>query len=205
MIDLYTGTPGSGKSLHTAEIIMNWVSRWKSPVIGNFPFRSKACHPKGWGSYLYVPNDKLEPDLLFYFSEEYRKIRGWDRVPEEHILLVIDECQLKFNSRDWHRSDRAGWLSFFTQHRKAGFRIILVCQFDLMIDKQIRALVEYEHIHRKIKNIGKMGWFLNFIVGGNLHVDIKLYKPLSEKVETHFYKANKQICTLYDSYARLDE
>lgn len=204
MIEMYTGTPGSGKSLHCANKIMNWLHRWKSPVIGNFPFRSLACRPKGWGSYLFVPNDKLDPDLLVSFSEQYRAKRKWERVPEEHILLVIDECQLIFNSRDWHRADRAGWLSFFTQHRKLGYRIILVCQFDMMVDKQIRALVEYEYIHRKIKNVGKMGSLLNFIAFGNLHVDIKVYKPLEQKVESHFYKADPRVCALYDSYARLD-
>ena len=37
---------------------------------------------------------------------------------------------------------------FFSQHRKLGYRVILVAQFSEMIDKQIRALIEYEYIHR---------------------------------------------------------
>lgn len=205
MIDLYSGTPGSGKSLHTAKVMMDWMTRWKSPVIANFPFRAKAVHPKGYGSFLYVPNHKLNPEMLLDFSEQYKKLRGWSAVPEETILLVIDECQIIFNSRSWQQADRSSWISFFSQHRKAGYRIILVAQFDRMIDRQIRSLIEYEHIHRKVKNIGLKGKILNTCAGGSLHIDIKLYKPLNEKVGRTFFKADRQICALYDSYAKFSE
>lgn len=97
MIELYSGTPGSGKSLHIAKVMMDWMHKWKSPVIANFSFRADACNPKGWGSLLEVSNSQLNPDLLEYFSDEYKRQRGWSSIPEEHILLVIDEAQLLFN------------------------------------------------------------------------------------------------------------
>lgn len=49
MIELYSGTPGSGKSLHTADLIYRWLRRWKAPVIANFSFNAAACRPRGWG------------------------------------------------------------------------------------------------------------------------------------------------------------
>ena len=204
MIELYSGTPGSGKSLHVAKLMYEWMGRWNSPVIANFAFRAKACGKKKYGSYLYVDNKQLTPDLLIEFSEQYRKLRGWTNVPEETILLVIDECQILFNAREWQKANRADWISFFTQHRKLGYRIILIAQFDRMIDRQIRSVIEYEHIHRKVKNIGLGGKLLNFFSGGNLHIDVKLYKPLNEKVGKQFFKANKNLCALYDSYTRFN-
>ena len=96
MINLYSGTPGSGKSLHVADIMYRWMHQFKSPVIANFPFRAKACRPKGFGSYLYVQNSDITPEFLIYFSEKYKEVRGWSNVPEEHILLVIDEAQILF-------------------------------------------------------------------------------------------------------------
>lgn len=204
MIELYSGTPGSGKSLHLAQKIKNWVHLYKAPVIGNFEFNAYACRPRGFGSYLMVDNKDLHPELLIYFSEEYKKVRGWERVPEEHILVVIDECQLLFNAREWNNESRPEWISFFTQHRKLGYRVILVAQFDQMIDKQVRALIEYEYIHRKVKNVGIGGKIFNFFALGNLHVSVKIYKPLNQRVGSDWFKADKKLFTLYDSYTRFE-
>lgn len=204
MISLYSGTPGSGKSLHVASVIYKWQHIFKAPVICNFSFRAKACRPKGYGSFLYVRNDQLSPEFLIFFSEKYQSIRGWSQVPEEHILLVIDESQLLFNAREWQRSNRADWISFFTQHRKLGYKIILIAQFDRMLDRQIRSVLEYEYIHRKVKNIGLGGKVFNFLAGGGLHICVKVYKPLSEKVGKEFFKGNKRLYSLYDSYVRFN-
>lgn len=204
MIELYSGTPGSGKSLHCAEKIKRWLHQWKAPVISNFSFNAKACKPLGYGSLLIVNNSDITPDFLVYFSETYRKLRGWQSVPEEHILLVIDEAQILFNAREWQKGNRADWISFFTQHRKLGYRVILIAQFDRMLDRQIRSVIEYEYVHRKVKNIGKGGFALNFLSGGGLHVCVQIYKPLNEKVGSEFFKGNKSLYCLYDSYTRFD-
>lgn len=204
MIELYSGTPGSGKSLHCADLMRRWLNRWKSPVICNFSFNAKACRPKGYGSLLIVQNNQITPDFLIYFSETYRKLRKWNSVPEEHILLVIDEAQLLFNAREWQKSNRADWISFFTQHRKLGYRIILIAQFDRMLDRQIRSVLEYEHIHRKVKNIGKGGFLLNMFAGGGLHICVKIYKPLNQKVSSEFFRGNKALYALYNSYTRFN-
>lgn len=200
MIYLYSGTPGSGKSLHLARIMKSWLNRWKAPVIGNFSFNASACAPKGWGSYLEVTNSQLTPEFLIKFATKYKELRGWGHIPEEHILLVIDECQLLFNAREWSKGNRAAWISFFSQHRKFGYRIILVAQFDRMIDRQIRSLIEYEYIHRKVSNIGLKGKLLSFCSGGGLHVCVQVYKPLNEKVGSEFFKSNHALFALYDSY-----
>lgn len=204
MISLYSGTPGSGKSLHVASVIYRWLHNFKAPVICNFTFKAKACRPKGYGSFLYVSNDKLDPDLLIFFAEKYKRIRGWSQLPEEHILLVIDEAQLLFNAREWQKTNRAEWISFFTQHRKLGYKIILIAQFDRMLDRQIRSVLEYEYLHRKVKNIGLGGKLFNLMAGGGLHICIKIYKPLSEKVGKEFFKGNKRLYSLYDSYVRFN-
>lgn len=190
--------------MHLARCCLRWIHNQKAPVIGNFEFNGAACAPRGYGSYLYVDNQMLTPDLCIWFSEKYKSVRGWERVPEEHILLCIDECQLLFNARSWNDADRAGWVSFFSQHRKLGYRIVLIAQYDMMIDRQIRSLIEYEFVHRKVKNIGKGGFLLNLLVGGGLHVSVEIYKPLNEKVGSQFTKADKKLFTLYDSYTRFD-
>lgn len=202
MINLYTGTPGSGKSLHAAQQIKTWIKTYDCPVIGNFGFKASVLKARKWGGYVQVSNHSLTPEFLIKFAENYKEKRAWKKIREDKILLVIDECQLIFNARDWGSKDRAGWVSFFTQHRKLGYRVTLICQFNQMIDKQIRALIEYEYLHRKVANIGKAGSVMSLITGGGLHVCVKIYVPLKLKVGSDFFKADKGLYSLYDTFDR---
>lgn len=196
MIYLYSGTPGSGKSLHSATVIY-WTLKRGLPVIANFPIAVDKIKGKVIGDFIYVSSDELTPDYLLSYSMQYFSSR---RVREGEILLIIDECQLLFNSREWNIKGRAEWLSFFTQHRKYGYDIILVAQFDRMIDRQIRSLIEYEQIHRKISNFGWKGKILSLAMGGNMFVSVKVWYPLKEKVSSEFFRARKKYYALYDTY-----
>ena len=201
MINLYSGTPGSGKSLHVADNI-KWYLGNNRPVIANFYFKANLCRCKKYGGFLFIPNSELNVEKLVQFSDLYKEERRMNNLNEESILLVIDECQLLFNAREWNDAHRKEWISFFSQHRKLGYKVILVAQYAEMIDKQIRALIEYEYIHRKVSNIGIGGRIFSLVLGGNLHVAVKIYKPLREKVGTDFFKADKTLYRLYDTYNR---
>lgn len=200
MIRLYSGTPGSGKSLHNArDIIMR--SKFGEPVIGNF-----ECDLRQYkkASYTYCPNDQLTPQFLYEYSRKHFKGSRPGAKDEGAILLVIDECQLLFNSREWQRNNRNQWLEFFTQHRKLGYDITLIAQFDRMIDRQIRSLIEYEFIHRKLSNFGVKGWILSVFLGGNTFVAVKIWYPLKERLGAEFIHARKKLWSIYDSYALFD-
>ena len=198
MITLYSGTPGSGKSLHCARTIKNW-SRLGYPVIGNFPV-DLSMHKRA--AYTYCPNHEMTPKFL----TDYSLKRFGDKHPKEgSILLVIDECQLLFNAREWQQNGRAQWLSFFTQHRKFGYDIILIAQFDRMIDRQIRSLIEYEYIHRKMSNFGWQGKILSLFFGGKTFISVKRWYPLHERLGSELFHAKKKLYSIYDSYATFDD
>lgn len=205
MIDLYTGTPGSGKSLHVAERVRIYLSMFKAPVICNFAFKAKACNPRGYGSFFYVSNNRLNPEFLIAFSERYKRAKKVKRLKEDSILLVIDEAQIIFNSRNWSKPDRLQWISFFSQHRKLGYHIILVAQYDEMLDKQIRPLIEYEHTHRKVVNMGIAGRIISLLAGGGLHVCNRIYIPTKLVLDHYFFKGSEKLYSLYDSYTRFDD
>lgn len=202
MINIYTGTPGSGKSLHIAQMIRSQIKYRKSLCIANFSFNASALKPKGNATFLYIKNDEMTPELLVRLSEKYKERKKVDHLKEEEILLVIDEAQLVFNARDWNNEYRKSWISFFTQHRKLGYHIIIVAQMIEMVDKQIRGLIEYECIHRKVGNIGKSGKVISAILGGNMHLCVRVYCPLKQKVGTDWFRARKGLYGLYDSYTR---
>jgi len=198
MISLYSGTPGSGKSLHCARTIQAWA-RIGDPVIGNFEVSLPEKFRKA--KYHYVSNQDLTPQFLIEFSREWFENH---RFSERGILLVIDECQLMFNAREWNIYGRAEWLSFFTQHRKYGYDIILIAQFDRMVDRQIRSLIEYEYVHRKMSNFGLAGKILSLIFGGNTFICVKRWYPLKEKIGSEIFHARKSLYSIYDSYSTFE-
>lgn len=200
MIKLYSGTPGSGKSLHLARTIY-WQLRLKHHVICNFPINLDIVDK--WKEYFhYVPNEKLSSDYLKKFSLEVFNER---RIKEDEIFLIIDESQMLFNARDWQKSDRRGWLEFFTVHRHYGYSIILVAQFDQMLDKQVRSLIEYELIHRKVSNYGVRGWFLMAIMcAPSLFCYVTVWYPMKQKISSEFFRYSRKYGRMYDTFALFD-
>ena len=195
MIYLYSGTPGSGKSLHQAERIFTRLRAGK-PVIANYEINTGAIkHCRG--EFTFLDNEQLQPDALREYSRIYFQAH---RFREGAIWLFIDEAQILFNAREWQAKGRADWLSFFTQHRKFGYDIFLVAQFDRMIDRQIRSLIEYEVIHRKVSNFGIKGKAFSLLAGGRLFVAVSVWYPMKEKTGAQFFKYHKRYQELYDSY-----
>ena len=199
MIYLYSGTPGSGKSLHSARVIY-WMLYQKKPVICNFEINtSYVKHPE---YYHYIDNVELDPEGLIQFSRDYF---GERKVREGEITLIIDECQMLFNARSWDAKDRNAWNKFFQLHRHFGYDIILIAQFDRMIDRQIRSLIEYEYVHRKVSNMGWRGMLLSVLMmSPKMFVSVKRWYPLKEKVGSEFFRAQRKYYRLYDTYALLD-
>lgn len=201
MITFFSGTPGSGKSLHVASRLYWWVKAGK-PCICNFAINLDKIKTRRKKQYEFVNNTALSPSYLIDYAKGYIAEKGG--VKEGSILLVIDECQLLFNSRDWGMKGRNEWLAFFTMHRHLGYDIILVAQFDRMIDRQIRSLIEYEYIHRKVSNFGWKGKIISAFALGNLFVSVKTWYPLKEKVGSEFFRAKKVYYGLYDTYVMFD-
>lgn len=199
MIYLYSGTPGSGKSLHQARDIYYWL-RLGKPVIANYKISTakvRKKHPERLEFY-YIDNVlTLHPQELKDFSREYFKTH---KFREGTIRLYIDESQLLFNSRDYNRGDRMAWIEFFTQHRKYGYDIYLVAQFDRMLDRQIRALIEYEVIHRKVNNFGIFGKLFSLLSPKGLFVAVKLWYPLKQKTDSEFFSYSNRYGRLYDTF-----
>lgn len=195
MISLFSGTPGSGKSLHVASYIYERCKREKV-TIGNFEVNRDIL--KNHEFYFFWDNEFITVEHLVKFSFDYFKD---NKFKEGAILLILDEAQILFNAREWSVKGRSDWILFFTQHRKLGYNIIMVAQFDRMIDKQIRSLFEYEFIHRKISNFGWKGKLISMWTLNRLFVAVKIWYPLKEKVGSEHYLYSKKLGELYDTRA----
>lgn len=196
MIFLYTGTPGSGKSYHAAEVVDRALRR-KLPVIANFEVNLNPKKHKG--EFIYIDTLDMTPDFFMSYAEEHFK-PGRD---EHQGIIIIDEAQIPFNSREGLNRNRMKWISFFSKHRHYFYDIILITQHDRMIDRQIRSLVETEYKHRKLTNFGAKGWFM-IVIFHKMFVGVRYWYPIQEKVSSEFFNLSKRVCRLYDTFKRFE-
>ncbi len=161
MIHFFTGTPGSGKSLHMAMIIDKSLRKGKN-VIANFEInetffeRFNKKHPGKGGSFIYVSNRELltDIDFLYSYSRNFHKKDRKGHSMENQTLLVLDECQDLFDPRSCSRENLLKFCTFTREHRLYGYTIYLISQDDTAIDRQIRFMIGYEYIHRCINRFG---------------------------------------------------
>lgn len=202
MIWLYSGTPGSGKSLHMARDILHKLRR-KQNVIANFPINMELVQKgifglgkRKTGLFTYIDNSELTVKYLAEYAFKNHK-----QGKEGQTLLCIDECQVIYNAREFNNKERLEWVKFYSQHRKLGYNVILVSQNDRMIDRQIRCLIEYDIKHRKANSFGTIGMLIPI----PLFAAVTYWYGVKEKCGVEFFTYNKKYAKLYDSYAVFDE
>lgn len=202
MISFYSGTPGSGKSLMMAREVEKWVKVLKHDVISNVPLnrdfivgKCKKC-----GDIVYKTNAELTVDYLISYSKK-NHVKG----KESQTLIVIDEAQMIFSptavklKSQEDKSYRQRWLNFFTLHRHYGYDIIIISQFDKLIDPQIRCLFEYNFIHRKANNFGTIGKLLT-IFRIPLFCQVQRWYGLNQLCGKKYYTYSKKYSKYYDTY-----
>lgn len=171
-VNLFQGTPGSGKSVHMAQNIW-WQLKAGKIVAANFEIAQDSPAAASLGDKLdnfkYIPNEQLNPKNLIEAATRYWEDHPTEKRTEGKFNLYIDEAQLLFQSRikDYSNEDRMEWIRFFTQHRKIGYQIYLATQFDEMLDKQIRAVIENQVIHLKLNRCGILGRILSVLTLGH--------------------------------------
>lgn len=210
MIYFFSGTPGSGKSLQVAKDIVKRLTGFKENVIANMEINTDAIYFKKngkrrkTGRFYYLNNKYLTPAFLYEYAMKFH-VKG----KEGQTLLVIDEAQMIFSPTvvklkcQEDKTYRVEWLDFFTQHRHLGYNIIIISQFDRLIDAQIRCLFEYNVIHRKVNNF-KIGWVLS-LLKISLFVSVTVWYGVNQKCGASFFFYNKRFAKIYDSYKKFDE
>lgn len=196
MISLYSGTPGGGKSLHVAEKI-KYLNMRRVPILTNVQINTKYL--KYPDLFFYIDLYDFSPSFLVSWWVQNKEIYNISR--EGDVLIIIDECQRIFNSRDYNVSGRRAWLDFFSIHRHFCYNIILVAQWDNMIDKQIRALIEMEVKHRRMWTMGKFGKICEIIAMRKLFIVVECYYNLHIKTGSYITIGRRSLYKLYDTHS----
>lgn len=170
MITILQGTLGSGKSATCTAMALEHLKKggvvatnfglvdgWsyelaKHSIFGMFS-EKKRCENalSHYNRHFHIQSleaiKKINPKSLA--EKDLKTIDG--KYQEGQGLLILDECQLIFNSRKWDKN--MDWIEFFTQTRKLGWDVLLVAHTVEMIDSQIRPLIEYEARFRNLQKI----------------------------------------------------
>lgn len=206
MISLFTGPVGSGKSYHAVELgVINLRVKY---VIANFPIKSPKYSkliPKAirkrldqqYARWIYM--EEITVAKLIALSIE----KGF-MSKESSAIIIIDEAGVIFNSRDWavQGQHRMRWIKFMAQSRKLGYDIVMVAQFDRMIDRQMRSMVEYEVKHLKANNSFFLRWLSMFKVTLFLYVYRWYQTRLKANLRFSIYKP--YIANRYDTMRTFD-
>ena len=224
MISFFTGTPGSGKSFHLAKLVWEKLKYEHVNIIANFEVNLDhvALTSLGWiktritdwsggkikfrkynskplkGRFYYWDNSQITVQNLLLFAQQ-NHTRKKKRVDEAQTLVLIDEAGIVFNCRGFSDRSRNDWVRFFAKHRHYNFDVVLACQFDRQVDKQIRCCVEYDQQHRKLKNYQLLGWLISTLAGGNLFVICENWYMSRLRVGTHVLRYTSRIASLYDT------
>lgn len=139
MIDLRTGTPGSGKTLSMVQALAKLIDRWKT-----HPDEARPIFVLGIPD-LALPHSELPlKSVSIGKNSAPRLVPDWDALPDG-ALVLIDEAQGVFPPRS-PAMEAPEHVSFLNVHRHRGFDIWLTTQHPRLIDHGVRALVG-KHMH----------------------------------------------------------
>lgn len=191
MISVYTGFPGSGKSLHAVSLIYAHV-KGQSMVVSNIDLSGFSDSPY----YQYH-------DFRWFENvENVKKVASQHFNDKVKLLFVIDEAQVIFDSRNWSASGRMEWNIFFSMHRHYHCDFVLVTQSFQNLDKRIRANVEYQCQHINVKNATRVSHILLQFFPDFMFISNRFYANSKERIGSDWIFARKKYTQLYNTYDR---
>jgi len=220
-VELWSGTPGSGKSLHVAKDIRDNL-RCGKYVISTCNIDTDLCfmnklqefifnvtkgklrltnrHDERAKHFSYVPNEFMTVEYLYDFAARYH-IAG----KEKQTYLYLDECVALFsptvigdNKELWNK-----WDNFFRLHRHLGYEIILVPQSKRLISRKVIEYAETEVKHYNRKYQGNFGFFLSLFLGGLFSYKV-CWRGDKVPIEQHFFTYKPFYGQMYNSYSMFD-
>lgn len=145
---LVTGRLGGGKTLCSVGRMVEYLERGR-PVATNLNLDLGKLPRTVKNPRIVRLPDKPSADDLLAIGKAHD-------TPDEsnNGLLVLDECGVIFNSREWQDKGRQGVVDWLLHSRKLGWDVLLIVQAANLLDKQLReALCEMHVICRRLDRL----------------------------------------------------
>ena len=172
MLYLFTGVPGSGKTLN----VVSMLAKRKE-------FKNRPLFIDG------IPDLKIPHEEI----PEGESIKTWPKWAPDGAIIVVDECQRIFRPRS-SSSAVPDYVAELETHRHRGLDFLLIAQHPRLIDVHLRSLIEH-HTHFGKTNLGlrrKLEWTTGGAKEPESRANIK-------EALVSVYKLDKSVYGLYKS------
>ncbi len=223
MIALYSGTVGSGKSLHTAREIREHLREGRF-VVSTCNIDTSLCfmntlqelifnisngkihlwnYDERQKNFFFVDILQVTPDYLYTFAAKHHR-EGKERQTylylDECVAIFSPTCQTMQNLKLWEQ-----WQTFFRVSRQIGFEVVLVPQSTTLISRKVKECCEMDVRHYNYKYKGTLGFFLSLFVGGLFCAATFWRGEKRECVEQKLYRYRPLYGRMYNSYTLFGE
>jgi len=172
MLYLFTGVPGSGKTLN----VVSMLAKRKD-------FKNRPLYIDG------IPDLKIPHEEI----PEGESIQTWPKWAPDGAIIVVDECQRIFRPRP-SGSKVPDYVAELETHRHRGLDFLLITQHPRLLDVHLRGLIEH-HTHFGKTNLGlrrKLEWSTGGAKEPESRANIK-------EALVSVYKLDKSVYGLYKS------
>ena len=194
MIIGFAGTPGSGKSYEAVKKIVDNL-RMGRVVFTNIDGMFDPECLEALKSVCDLSDLALQ--IQFHKIENEQLEEFWLHV-QPGSLIVLDEVQKVFSSREWQTEKNKQFASWASTHRHQGFDLVLISQQMERIDAAVRGLLEWTYVFRKVNFFGgavQRKYICYSYAGGDDEG-----QPLAKNIRTY----NPLIFLCYQSYTGKD-
>lgn len=193
MIIFYEGVPGSGKSYDSVVKIIANLKR-KRTVYTNVEGLDDPLCKEMIKSLTNLDDYEIEKYLHILTKEQTFKF--WE-VVTPGSLVVIDEMQKYFNSRDWQKEENRKCADWCSTHRHEGYDAVFLTQRIEKVDTQVRTLTEWTYRYKKVNFLGGLvnKSYVCFAYSGD-----DTHTPITKIVRRY----DKKIFACYKSYVTKD-
>lgn len=190
----FCGTPGSGKTYEAVQKILDNLSRGRVVYTNIDGMQGDLCKEmiKGVTGLsdlaLEIQLKELDHEQIFDF---------WNHV-QPKSLIVLDEVQNFFGSREWQSEKNQIFGRWASVHRHHGFEVVIITQNIERIDAAVRSLCEWTYVFRKVNFFGNLVQqsYMCYGYGG----DEARGKPLTTQKRSY----DKNVFLCYKSYVADD-
>lgn len=190
----FAGTPGSGKTYDAVVKIINNLKSGRTVYTNIRGMDDPLCQQVIMA--LAGIDDYGIACRLNHLTDD-ETLEFWNHV-EPGCLIIIDEVQNFFGSREWQSEKNQSFGRWASTHRHFGYEVVLITQDVDRIDTLVRSLLEWTYVYRKVNFFGGLvnNSYLCYSYGGS---------EVNKKhlvMQTKFY--DKKIFLAYKSYVAKD-
>ena len=170
MIFAVAGSPGSFKSVHVLEKHIIPALRKGREVYTNIEDISAVyiaiyfdMDPIEVESHLHILGREYDPDTGLPLAENPDLVRHFYKDVPNNALIVIDEAQNYYSSRDFKSDYSKEVISYLTRHRHYGHDLIYITQNIDAVDITFRRNTQFTYVFKRGDNVGMSGTAFIFV------------------------------------------